>query len=84
MDLLETLYTPEVPHLKITEMTDERPVHRLCVEGVTVRYVEGWHDIRLTVEGVLPSRTVEMIRLDLLNKLTAVENTAIKCTEVKV
>jgi hypothetical protein len=83
-DLIETLYTPDLPHSKMAEITDEHRVYRLCVEGVTVRYVEGRHDIRLTVEGVLPSRTVEMIRLDLLTKLTAIENTTINCTHVMV
>lgn len=83
-DLLETLYTPDVPHSKRSEIADERSVHRLCVEGVTVRYVEGWHDIQLTVEGVLPSRTVETICLDLQTKLTAIENTTIKCIQVTV
>jgi hypothetical protein len=66
------------------EVTEEHRVHRLCVEGVTVRYVEGWHDIRLTVEGVLPDRIVEMIRLDLLTKLTAIENTTINSIQVMV
>lgn len=84
IDLLDTLYTPDVPHSKMPEITDEYRVHRLCVEGVTVRYVEGSDDIRLTVKGVLPSRTVEMIRLDLLTKLTAIENTTINCTHVMV
>ena len=84
IDLLETLYTPDVPHSKRPEVPDEHRVYRLCVEGVTVRYVEGRHDVRLTVEGVLPDRTVEMIRLDLLTKLTAIENTAIDCIQVMV
>ena len=75
------MYTPDVPHSK---RPDGHRVYRLCVEGVTVRYVEGWHDVRLTVEGVLPDRTVEMIRLDLLTKLTAIENAAINCIQVMV
>jgi len=66
------------------EITNEHRIYRLCVEGITVRYVEGSYDIGLTVEGVLPSRTVEMIRLDLLAKLTAIENTTINCTHVMV
>ena len=66
------------------EITEERGVHRLCVEGVTVRYVEGWHDIQLTVEGVLPDRTVEMLRLNLLTKLAAIENSTINCIPVMV
>ena len=83
-DLLETLYEPDVPHSKMSEITGEHRVHRVCVEGVTVRYVEGWDDVRLTVEGVLPERTVEVIRLDLLAKLTAIENTTITCVPVMV
>ncbi len=81
LDLLETLYTPDIPHSKIT---DEHRVHRLCVEGGTVRYVEGSGDIKLTVEGILPSQTVEIIRLDLLTKLEAIENATIDCTRMAV
>ncbi|TPI30994.1 hypothetical protein FJ970_00585 [Mesorhizobium sp. B2-1-8] len=84
IDLIETLYTPELPHSNIPEMADEHGVHRLCVEGVTVRYVEDWHDIQLTVEGVLPDQTVEMIRLDLLTKLAAIENANIDCVRLTV
>lgn len=84
LDLLETLYTPNIPHSKMPEIADEHRVHRLCVEGVTIRYVEGWNDVRLTVEGVLQERTVETIRLDLLTKLEAIENANIDCTRVMV
>ncbi|UCI31452.1 hypothetical protein [Mesorhizobium sp. B4-1-4] len=84
IDLVETLYAPELPHLNIPEIADQHGVHRLCVEGVAVRYVEGWHDIRLTVEGVLPDQTVEIIRLDLLTKLAAIENATIDCVRLIV
>ncbi|RAZ91156.1 hypothetical protein DPM33_07475 [Mesorhizobium hawassense] len=70
--------------MKMPEIVDEHRVHRVCVEGVTVRYVEGRGDIKLTVEGVLPSQTVETIRLDLLAKLQAVENAPIDCIRVTV
>jgi len=43
-----------------------------------VRYVEGNHDVRLMVEGELPSETVERLRTDLLNKLQAIENASIE------
>lgn len=84
IDLLETLYEPAISHSKMPEIADEYRVHRLCVEGVTVRYVEGRIDIRLTVEGVLPGGTVEMIRLDLRNKLEAIENATIDCIRLTV
>lgn len=84
LDLLETLYTPDIPHFEMPEIVDEYRVHRRCVEGVTVRYVEGSGDVRLTVEGVLPSKAVETIRLDLLTKLQAIENATIDCISVAV
>ncbi|RVD58260.1 hypothetical protein EN828_21470 [Mesorhizobium sp. M2D.F.Ca.ET.185.01.1.1] len=84
LDLLETLYAPDIPHSKIPEIADEYRVHRLCVEGVTVRYVEGSDDIKVTVEGVLPDQTVEATRLDLLTKLEAIENASIDCITVTV
>jgi len=84
IDLLETLYEPAISHSNMPEIADEYRVHRLCVEGVTVRYVEGSNDIGLTIEGVLPDETVEMIRLGLLNKLEAIENAQIDCIRVTV
>lgn len=80
VDLLETLYAPDLSHAKIPDNKNEFRVHRVNVEGVTVRYVEGNYDVGLTVEGKLPSETVELLRADLLRKLEAIENARIDCT----
>jgi hypothetical protein len=84
LDLLETLYAPDVPHSKIPIGEDEHRVHRLSIEGITVRYVESNHKITLTIEGTLPGEIVERLRSDLLAKLAAIENTNINCIEVMV
>jgi hypothetical protein len=84
LDLVETLYAPNVPHAKLPEIEDEFRVTRVSIDGVTVRYVEDGYDVRLTVEGKLPPDTVELVRSDLLKKLEAIENTRIDCTPVIV
>jgi hypothetical protein len=80
VDLLEVLYAPEIAHTKLPESKDEFRVHRISIDNVTVRYVEGDHDVGLTVEGELPNETVDMLRADLLRKLEAIENARIDCT----
>ena len=84
LDLLETLYSPDVPHAKVPEMDDESDVYRLSIQGVTVRYVEDSNDIGLTIEGTLPKETVELLRSDLLAKLQAIENSSINCIDLMV
>ena len=78
VDLLEVLYAPAVNHAKLPN--DEFRVHRVSVDGVTVRYVEGDYDVGLTVEGELPREIVELLCADLLEKLEAIENARIDCT----
>jgi len=84
LDLLETLYTPDMPHSKVPEVENEFRVYRLSIEGVTVRYVEGSHDVGLTIEGALPAQTVERLSSDLLEKLAAIENTNVICIPLMI
>jgi hypothetical protein len=80
LDLLGALYAPDIPHSKLPEIEDEFRVHRVKIDGVTVRYVEEDRVVWLTVEGDLPRETVEQLRTDLLTKLEAIENTRVDCT----
>lgn len=84
LDLLESLYAPDVPHSKLPEIDHEFRVHRVSIDGVTVRYVEGNFDVGLTVEGNLPHETVELLRADLEEKLEAIENAQIDCAPLMV
>ena len=82
VDLLDALYSPTASHSKLTDIEGEFRIHRVNVDGVTVRYVESDYDVGLTVEGNLPPETVELLRAELLGKLEALENARIDCTSL--
>lgn len=77
-DLQRRLYRPECSHEPLPERDDEFKVHRIAVNGVTVRYIEDTACIRLIVEGQLPSATLETLADDLVRKLGRLERTAIR------
>ena len=71
LDILAALYAPPMPHVAIPEANgDDYGVHRIAVNGVTVRYNETSFHVRLTVEGDLPAATLTG---DLMSKLSALE-----------
>ena len=74
LDLINDLYSPEILHEKIPGDDDKYNVFRIRVEGVTVRYVEDWYDVQVTVEGNLPEGLIEIIKSDLLKKFSRLEN----------
>lgn len=74
LDILAALYAPPVPHVAIPEADgDDYGVHRIAVNGVTVRYNETSFHVRLTVEGDLPAATLAALTGDLMSKLSALE-----------
>lgn len=82
LDLVETLYSPALPHSKVAEVESEFRVHRVKIDDITVRYVERDYEVCLTVEGSLPDETVELLRAELLGKLQIIENAQIDCTRL--
>ena len=74
LDLFARLYKPPVTHEELASKVDEYNVHRIKVEGVVVRYVEGMDSIQMTVEGELSQKTLDALTHDLRNKLSALEN----------
>ncbi len=76
LDLFERLYKPSIPHEELAKSEDEYNVHRIKVEGVTVRYLEEMDAVQMTVEGGLPQKTLDALTRDLLDKLSKLENTS--------
>jgi hypothetical protein len=67
---LEELYQPAaLVHRRLPQDLDAFDVHRIEVDGVIVRYKEGFDEVGLTVEGDLPDETVAALCEDLLDKL---------------
>jgi hypothetical protein len=75
LDLYGKLYAPPVPHEKIPEREGEFHVHRIQVNGVTVRYNEQSSSILITIEGDLPASIADLIVSDLVDKVSALERT---------
>lgn len=75
LDLIENLYSPDIPHTKLPENEDEFRVYRISINDVTIRYVEESHYIQVTVEGHLPDEIISALKADLLNKFSLLENT---------
>jgi hypothetical protein len=76
------LYSPPVPHTPIESRDEEFNVHRISVEGVTVRYVEETTSIVMTIEGQLPDRTISTLIDDLCRKLSIVEGINYAATKI--
>lgn len=77
LDIVPTLYRPNIPHETIPENDDEYGVHRIQIDAVIVRYVEDSFCIQVTAEGSLPSEVIEQLRNDLVAKLEALERAPI-------
>jgi len=70
-------FTPPVPHTALPQDSDDEGgwrTHRVVVDGVTVRYVDG-DPTRLVIEGELPAALVDALVDDLAAKLSRVEHT---------
>lgn len=77
-------YSPPMEHSAVEE-DEDAPVgtSRIIIDGVTVRYVEGYREVRITVEGSLPSETVLALVEDARRKLEALERTAYSARQMR-
>lgn len=70
------------PH-NIFPQTDFHNVYRIEIQGKIVRYVEDMYHILVTVEGCLPTEIIEDLKLDLVNKLSELENDKYLINDIK-
>lgn len=82
LELLKTLYNPQIPHQVLPEREEEYGVYRILVNGVVVRFVENMFTIQVTVEGELPDTIIRELKKDLLTKLSILENTACEIFDI--
>jgi len=76
LELFDRLYRPAIPHEALADADGEFNVHRITIDGIVVRYIEGSHAIHVVVEGALPAATVATVTDDLRDKLATLEHTA--------
>lgn len=74
VDRYAARYSPDVAHQALPDDPEQPGVHRIAVEGVVVRYVEGSHGVQLTVEGELDSGRAEQLVAYLVGTLSVLEN----------
>jgi hypothetical protein len=75
LEAAKNLYRLPVDHEVIAEQEgDDYRVKRVRVNGVVVRYAEGDHDVTMTVEGELERAIADALVIDLVEKLSTVEN----------
>ncbi len=75
LTLLENLYNPNLAHEDVPVNEDEYGIYRIQVDGVIVRYVEDTFSIQVTVEGEISKKMIEILKADLLEKFSRIENT---------
>lgn len=75
LDLITSLYSPNISHQIIPENNEEYNVYRINIDGVVVRYVEESWTVQVTVEGELPDEVIELLKANLLEKFSLLENT---------
>ncbi len=74
LDLFPRLFLPEVPHEPIPSDSEaDFRTHRIRVQGVVVRFVEGDHGVQVTVEGSLADSVHHALLEDLQLKLERLE-----------
>ena len=63
-------YQPPVAHQPLPADREAWRVHRIAVDGVTVRYVDSGRGVQVVIEGPLPAATVGTLSDDLRAKLS--------------
>ncbi len=78
----EELFRPPVEFEPVAS-PQQFGLHRIRVNGVTVRYEEDVHDIEVTFEGALPQKLINLIIRDLQTKLTRLERSSCRAQRVE-
>ncbi len=81
LSVLDTLYAPPVPFETVEKNEDDDTynIHDIRVDGVPVRYVQEGDMVKMTIQGELPEPVIEILKADMLEKLSALERTQIIC-----
>ncbi len=80
--LVNELYKPNHTHKALPENEEEYGIYRISIDDVVVRYVEEFHCVQVTVEGELPENIINLLKDDLLTKVSLLENTKYELTVI--
>ncbi len=73
--LFNELYRPPISHILLPDEEDDFIIHRIDVNGTEVRYTENIDHVSVCVEGELPESTITLLKNDVKDKLSKLENT---------
>lgn len=81
-ELYSKRFAPPVAFEEMPKSKYDYRTQRISIDGVTVRYFEGSHEICVTVEGSLPSTTISALKYHGLEILSALEEVPYKIIEL--
>ena len=79
---IKTLYQSPFTNAIAIEDDENCGRYRLDIEGTTVRFDEDMYSIVVTVEGHLPTKTIDAVLSNLQNRLSDIENTTYTLTHI--
>ena len=82
VELIHELYSPPIPHEPVESHDEEFDTHRISIEDIIVRYIEGHAGIVMTVEGFLSDASINKLLEDIAGKLRRIEGKACKIQEI--
>lgn len=83
IDAVEAVYRPSVPHDYLEEDEENYGTYRIVVNGVTVRFVESYFAVQMTIEGSIPEATAETLLKDVCCNLCQLEGADYAAEEIK-
>lgn len=81
VSLINELYSPNVPHVKLPQDEDEPRIYEIELNNVIVRYKEDLYEVRVLIEGELPEELSKKLKTDLLEKIGVLENAKCRLKE---
>jgi hypothetical protein len=74
LDLFMTLFCPSIPHVSLPAREGDCEIHRIIIEGVQIRFGDQGKWIIISIEGELPSLSVDFLVGEICSKLAKLEN----------
>ncbi len=84
IDAVEVVYRPSVPHDYMGEDEENYNTYRIVVNDVTVRFVESYFAVQMTIKGSIPDATAETILKDVCRNLSQLEGADYAAEEIKL
>ncbi len=84
IELFATLFTPPIEHTIPTFIDEEEDYHTVTIyiDDIKVRYIEDCQTIQVIIEGILPDKTLDLLKENLCYKLAKLENSPCEVTDI--